>query len=133
MDQGTPTIVLLYLAYSTYKSWKDFDPAIPSLETETQQSFLKAALINTLNPNPYIFWSLVTGPLLVTGWRETPVYGLGFLLGFYATMILGFSVLIVIFGSARQFGPRVNRALLGISAFALFGFGLFQLWLGAKG
>jgi hypothetical protein len=27
-------------------------------------------------------------------------------------------------------GPKINRALLGISAIALFSFGLYQLWLG---
>ena len=71
-------VFVLYLAYGNYKSWKDFDPDLPSLETETQQSVLKAALINALNPNPYIFWSLVTGPILMKGWREVPVYGVGF-------------------------------------------------------
>jgi threonine/homoserine/homoserine lactone efflux protein len=123
-------LFLLYLAYGTYKTWKNFEPALSYVEAETQQSILKAALINTLNPNPYIFWSLVTGPILVTGWRETPVHGLVFIAGFYAMMILGFAVTIIVFGSARQLGPKVNRALLGISAVALLCFGLYQLWLG---
>ena len=123
---------LFYLAYSAYKTWKSFESGISPSETGTQQSILKAALINTLNPNPYIFWSLVTGPILVTAWRETPVYGLGFMAGFYATIILGFAAIIMVFGSARQFGPKFNRALLGISAIALFCFGLVQLWLGLK-
>jgi threonine/homoserine/homoserine lactone efflux protein len=124
-------LFVLYLAYGTYKTWKRFDPKL-SLQKEARQNILQAALINLLNPNPYIFWSLVTGPILVTGWREMPVYGLGFLAGFYATMILGFSTIIVMFGSARQLGARVNRALLGISAIALLCFGLVQLWLGIK-
>ena len=125
-------LFLLYLAYGAYKAWKNFDPSIPSVETTPQQSILKAALINVLNPNPYIFWSLVTGPILVAGWRETPIYGLGFMAGFYITMILGFSALIIVFGSTRQLGTKVNRALLGISAIALFCFGLVQLWLGIR-
>lgn len=123
---------VLYLAYGAYRTWKAFDPALPSADTGAQQSILKAALINTLNPNPYIFWSLVTGPILVTGWRENPVFGAGFLAGFYVTMILGFSAIIIVFASARQLGPRVNRALLGVSAVALLCFGLIQLWLGIK-
>jgi threonine/homoserine/homoserine lactone efflux protein len=125
-------LFVLYLAYGAYKTWRDFDSNMPSMESSAQQSLLKAVLINMLNPNPYIFWSLVTGPILVTGWRETPVYGLGFLAGFYVTLILGFSALIIVFGSARQLGPKVNRALLGISAITLFCFGLIQLWLGIK-
>ena len=124
-------LFVLYLAYGAYKTWKRFDPNI-SLETGTRHNILQAAMINMLNPNPYLFWCLVTGPILVTGWRETPIYGLGFLAGFYATMILGFSTVIIVFGSARQMGPKVNRALLGVSAIALFCFGLIQLWLGLK-
>ena len=123
-------LFVLYLAYGVYKSWKNFDPDLPDIETKTQQGIFKAAMINTLNPNPYIFWSLVTGPILVNGWRETPVYGVAFITGFYVTMILGFLTLILVFGSAHKLGTRVNHALLGISAVALFCFGLYQVWMG---
>jgi len=123
-------LFVLYLAYGAYKSWKNFDSNVPHIETETQQSVLKAALINTLSPGPYIFWSLVTGPILLAGWSETPLHGAGFLGGFYVTMILSLAAIILVFGTARQLGPKVNRALLGFSAVALFCFGLYQLWLG---
>ena len=123
-------LFVLYLAYGAYKSWKSLDPDLPHIETEPQQSILKAALVNALNPNPYIFWSLVTGPILMNGWRETPVYGVAFITGFYVTMILGLTTIILVFGLARQLGPKVNYVLLGISAVALFCFGLYQLWLG---
>ena len=123
-------LFVLYLAYGAYKSWKNFEPNIPSGEAGTQQSVLKAVLINLLNPNPYIFWSLVTGPILLAGWRATPAQGIGFLAGFYITMILSLCTIIIVFGSARQLGPKVSQSLLGISAIALFGFGLYQLWLG---
>ena len=86
--------------------------------------------MNALSPGPYIFWSLVTGPILIRGWRETPVNGIGFLLGFYVTMISSLALVIIVFGIARELGPKVNRALLGISAIALFCFGLYELWLG---
>jgi threonine/homoserine/homoserine lactone efflux protein len=123
-------LFVLYLAYGAYQTWKNFDPNLPSPESGTQQSILKAALVNTLNPNPYIFWTLVTGPILLAGWRNTPIYGLGFLLGFYATFIFSLAAMILIFGTMRQLGPKINRILLGFSAVALFFFGLYQLWLG---
>ena len=123
-------LFVLYLAYGSYKSWKNLDLDQLYRETEIQQSLLQAALLNALNPNPYIFWSLVTGPILVNGWREAPVYGMGFIAGFYVTMILGLVALILVFGLARQLGTRVNRALLGISAVALFCFGVYQVWMG---
>src|SRR5215212_2305954 len=117
-------LFVLYLAYGAYQTWKNFNPELPSPKSGTQQSILKAALVNTLNPNPYIFWTLVTGPILLAGWRNTPVYGLGFLLGFYATFILSLATMILIFGTVRQLGPKINRVLLGFSAVALFFFGL---------
>jgi len=123
-------LFVLYLAYGAYQTWKNFDPNLPSPQSGTQQSILKAALVNTLNPNPYIFWTLVTGPILLAGWRNTPLYGLGFLLGFYATFIFSLAAMILIFGTMQQLGPKINRILLGFPAVALFFFGLYQLWLG---
>jgi threonine/homoserine/homoserine lactone efflux protein len=126
-------LFVLYLAYGAYQTWKNFDPNIPSPELGTQKSILKAALVNILNPSPYIFWTLVTGPILLAGWRKTPVYGLGFIVGFYLTMIISLVTIILVFSTARQLGPKINRILLGISAIALFFFGLYQLWLGING
>ena len=126
-------LFILYLAYGAYKSWRNFDSQTQQVESGTRQSVLKAALMNTLNPNPYIFWTLVTGPILLAGLRERPVNGMGFLAGFYATMISCLAVIIFAFGTAARLGPKVNRMLLGISAIALFGFGMYQLWLGVAG
>jgi threonine/homoserine/homoserine lactone efflux protein len=126
-------LFILYLAYGTFRSWKNFDSQTPQPESTGRQSVLKAALMNVLNPNPYIFWTLVTGPILIKGWRETPVNGIGFLAGFYLTMIASLVGIILVFGLASRFGPKVNRTLLVISAIALFCFGLYQLWLGVMG
>jgi len=123
-------IFILYLAYGTYRSWKNFDSHLPPVETGTQQSILKAALMNALSPGPYLFWTLVTGPILLQGWRETPLNGIGFLAGFYLTLIFSLAAIILVFGTAAKLGPKFNRALLGISAIALFCFGSYQLWLG---
>ena len=126
-------LFILYLAFGAYKAWRDFNPSLPAPEAGTQQSVLKAALMNVLNPNPYIYWTLVTGPILLRGWRETPLHGVGFLAGFYVTIVLSLMGIILVFGTAQRFGPKVNRALLGVSAAALLCFGAYQLWLGAVG
>lgn len=126
-------LFILYLAYGAYKTWKNFDLAIPVTESNSKQSILKAAMMNMLSPGPYLFWSLITGPILLKGWRETPINGVGFLAGFYVTITLGLGAIIFVFGSARQLGPKFNRTLLGVSAIALFIFGLYQLWLGIIG
>ncbi len=126
-------LFVLYLAYGTFKSWKNFEMQTSQPESTSSRGIFKAALTNLLSPNPYIFWTLVTGPILIKGWRETPVNGIGFLAGFYAAMIGSLVALILIFGLASRFGPKFSRALLGISTLALLGFGLYQLWLGVMG
>jgi threonine/homoserine/homoserine lactone efflux protein len=120
---------ILYLAYGTYKTWKNFDENQPQPESKID-GLPKAVMMNFLSPGPYIFWSLVTGPILVKGWRETPVHGLSLLFGFYLAFISALMLIIFIFGAAANIGPKVNRAMLGISAVALFFFGLYQLWQG---
>jgi threonine/homoserine/homoserine lactone efflux protein len=123
-------LFILYLAYGAFRSWQRFQEQARQADSSAPSGIFKAALMNALSPYPYIYWTLVTGPILWRGWRESPVHGIAFLLGFYATIIAGMGAIIILFGTARKLGPPVNRALLGISAIALALFGLYQLWLG---
>lgn len=122
-------LFILYLAYGAFKSWRDFDLNAPQPESKIG-GLPKAVLMNALSPGPYIFWTLVTGPILVAGWRESPISGIGFLTGFYIAMIGTLVTIIMIFGTAEKLGPKVNRGLLGVSSIALLCFGLYQLWKG---
>ncbi len=123
-------LFILYLAYGAFKSWRNFNSQFQSVDSAEKQSVLKAALMNALGPGPYIYWTLVTGPILLKGWRETPLNGISFLAGFYITMITSLTIVIMVFGIAEKFGPEINRTLLGVSAIALFCFGVYQLWQG---
>jgi threonine/homoserine/homoserine lactone efflux protein len=123
-------LFILYLAYSAFVAWRNYDKSGVVTDSSGRQSVVKAAMMLALSPGPYIYWSLVTGPILLAGWREAPANGLGFLVSFYATIVLSLGGIIVMFGTARQLGPKVNRALLGVSAITLVCFGLYQLWLG---
>lgn len=119
---------VLYLAWNALQAFRQFEALAPA--SDAGKTILQAAGMNFLSPGLYIYWSMLAGPVLVRGWREAPAHGVVFLLGFYAAMVTAMITLIVMFGAARQFGPRVNRALLGLSALALFGFGVYQLWQG---
>jgi len=121
---------ILYLAFGAYKAWKTFEANLPASDSGNQKSLLNASLVNLLSPGPYLFWSLITGPILLAGWRESPSLGVSFLLGFYSAFTASLISIIIVFGVMRQFGPKFNRALLGISVLALFCFGLYQLGLG---
>jgi threonine/homoserine/homoserine lactone efflux protein len=123
-------LFLLYLAYSAYLSWRRFDSTQLLSTKAPSYGVFKASLVNALSPGPYLFWSLVTGPVLLAGWRQAPSLGIGFVVAFYATMIASLAAIILVFGMARKLGPRITRILLGVSALALLGFGFYQLALG---
>ncbi len=126
-------LFVLYLAVNAFIGWRNFDPARGTAIASAPQSLFRAAMMNVVSPGPYIYWSLVTGPVLLAGWRDAPANGMGFLAGFYLAMILTLAGIIVLFGAARRLGPKVNRAMLGTSVVALACFGLYQLWLGVLG
>jgi threonine/homoserine/homoserine lactone efflux protein len=123
-------LFILYLAWGAFRQWKAFAPKPDPASTPGPESLWRAALVNALSPGPYLFWSLVNGPLLVQAWREAPPNAGGFLLGFYSGMIGLNAAIILVFGLAGQRGERLRRALLGASTLALAGFGLYQLWMG---
>lgn len=125
-------IFVIYLAWKALQAYRRFDLQAP-VNGQERQSLMQAALMNFLSPGPYIFWSILAGPILIRGWNLAPGNGLGFLLGFYGTMVASLAVLVALFGSAGRLGPRATRILLGLSALALFGFGLYQLVTGLLG
>jgi threonine/homoserine/homoserine lactone efflux protein len=126
-------VFILYLAWGAYRQWRNFTDLDAEAAPNGQRNVIRAAMMNALSPMPYIYWSLVTGPILVAGWQESPAHGLAFLIAFYVVMICGFLIMMALFSAARNLGNKVNRILLGMSAFALAGFGLFQLWRSATG
>ncbi len=102
---------VLYLAWGAFRAWQRYDVTSPPAPDAGQQSLLRAALTNALSPGPWIFWSLVTGPLLIQGWQESPTAGVGFLVGFYGAMISCLAAIIIVFGAARGSSGRASAGL----------------------
>jgi threonine/homoserine/homoserine lactone efflux protein len=124
-------LFLLYLAFNAYKAWRNFSRNVTPVVSPRQNVF-RAVIINLLNPNPYLGWSMVMGPLLIKAWSEDPVYGIILLTGFYTSMIIYSMGLVVLFAAARKFGPKASRISVGISVIAFAFFGIYQLWSGIK-
>lgn len=123
-------LFVLYLAKGALTSLQT--PLTP-LEIPTEaakQNFLKAMLMNFLSPGPYLFWSIIAGPVVLEGWRQSPSLGLSFVVGFYGALIGGLVIFVILFASASQLGPRVSYGLKVVSAVGLLIFGLYQFWLG---
>ncbi len=125
-------VFLLFLAYGAYGTWRTFNSEKPVANNTVRQAFLKATVVMLLNPGPYIGWSLVMGPLLLKGWRETPSHGIALLAGFYSILILVTLGIMLLFSIARKTGPRISRSLIGLSAIALTVFGLYEIGQGIR-
>ncbi len=125
-------IFLIFLAFKAYKTWRT---STKSSEERISQhgNLFKAVIVNLLNPNPYLGWSLVMGPMLIKGWSRNPVNGIALLMGFYSSMIIYSAVMVVLFAAAGNLGPRINRILMAISVVAFVLFGFYQFWSGIKG
>lgn len=123
-------LFVLYLTQSALVGLKTSEAAPEISAKAGRQSFLKAMLMNFLSPGPYLFWSVIAGPVVLKGWRESPSLGLSFVVGFYGALIGGFVVFIIIFATANRLGPKVSYILKIVSAVALLVFGLYQLWTG---
>jgi threonine/homoserine/homoserine lactone efflux protein len=120
---------ILYLSAGALWAWRN-----PESRTQApqacRQSVFRAALVNLLNPAPYVYWGLVAGPLMLSGWREAPANGLGFLAGFYGVMVASLACILLLSALAGRRDDTLNRRLAGLSGVALTGFGLYQIVLG---
>jgi threonine/homoserine/homoserine lactone efflux protein len=129
--QAAGGVFLLYLAWGAWQVFRTVPtPSTEPAGNQPQTHVLKAALMNALSPAPYLFWATIAGPILIEGWRQSPVHGLAFLIGFYAALIGGLMLFIVVFGKAGSLDPRINRGLGAFSAVALLAFGLYQFTSG---
>jgi threonine/homoserine/homoserine lactone efflux protein len=125
--QAAGGILLLYLAWASYRQWREQASSTEIEDGSVPSSLLQAAAVNILNPNPYLAWSLVLGPTLLEAWRESPGNAAAFMLAFYATMVIVLAGIIVLLGTTRFLGPRGRRALVLVSAIILAALGLYQL------
>ena len=126
-------IFVLYLAWGAWQAFRQF--ATKQQEANAVQSVWKAVVINLLNPNPYLGWSLVLGPLLLRGWHSSHGEGIAVVVGFYGALVGTTIAVVLLFHLAGRMGPRVARQLVAVSAIALACFGGYQLYLAtvAKG
>ncbi len=104
--------------------------AAPPAALAEAGGFWRAVLVNLLNPNAWIFWSLVGGPILAGALRGGAAEPVAFLGSFYLALIVTNAFTVLVFGAVGRLGPRAARVLGGLSAVAFLLLGLAQLWRG---
>lgn len=112
-------IFALYLAWRLWSSWRS-GTEIQVEDGEPKKGSLRRGVIaNFLTPGPYLFWTLVTGPILLEAGRQSFALGAAFLIGFYGIMVAGLLGIALLISQARRLGPRVVRGLLLLSCIIL--------------
>jgi threonine/homoserine/homoserine lactone efflux protein len=123
----------LYVLYLAMGAWRGRHLAEGGGAWATRnRTLFKAAVVNLLNPNVYLGWTLVLGPLFLSAWREAPARGVTLLLTFYVTMISCLAALILLVHAAGNLVPSFNRTLVAVSALALAAFGAYLLVEGVQ-
>jgi threonine/homoserine/homoserine lactone efflux protein len=120
-------LLLLYLAWASYRQSGITQESEQS--ESTPKTLFQAVMVNLLNPNPYLGWSLVLGPAVMDAWRHDPAYAVVLIAAFYGTMVVGLAGTIFLFGRANLLGPRGRRGLVLLSAGILAALGVYQLVL----
>jgi threonine/homoserine/homoserine lactone efflux protein len=120
-------ILLLVLGWSALRKTRQ-DQSTPTSDSGTTPKTIgQAALINLFNPNPYLGWSLVMGPAVISAWEAGPGIALALLLSFYITMISASIMIIYLMGQALLLTPNARRILSQISGLLLIGLGIYFL------
>ena len=125
--QAAGGIFLVYLAWASYKKWRQRITAESKTNDSAPRTLAQAVTINLLNPNPYLGWSLVLGPSVLAAWHESSTSAVVLIIAFYTTMVIVLACTILLFGTTRFLGSSGRRALILISAVTLAVLGVYQL------
>jgi threonine/homoserine/homoserine lactone efflux protein len=123
---------ILYLAFDAWKTWRTPEADEAGRIRSGPHNLWKAAVVNWLNPNLYLGWSIIMGPIVLSGGRQSPAKGIALVAAFYAMLIGTMIGMVILSAATRNFGPKARKNLILISSIALAGLGLYQLWMGVS-
>lgn len=110
-------------------------PGAEGAQAAPRRELWRGALVNALNPHPYLFWMAVGGPTLVRSWRISPWHTLAFIASFYG-LLIGSKIAIawLVSRQAGHLSVTWYRRILAGCGLLLFGMAallLWQVWHGA--
>lgn len=127
-------IYVLWLAWNGWLAWRKgetiTEDVVESVPASARATLIKAAGINLLNPNPYIFWSGVTGPILRDALSISLWHGITFLAAFYGVFVFVMTAYVLVFDRLRHVDPRITRGLLLLSLLVLAVLGIQLILFG---
>jgi threonine/homoserine/homoserine lactone efflux protein len=132
LDSGTVFGIIsltgaLYLGFLALEALRT-QPVETDFSDANPKSWRRGALVNFLNPHPYLFWMTVGGPLILKGMQKDPISPLLFVIGFYILLIGSKLFLAGVIGRYRGFlSSRAYVSVVRVLGLVLAGLGLFLL------
>ena len=130
-------LFVLWLAWNSWKALRAGQLIGSQVTAEAPvgggRTLAQAVAMNMLNPNPYIYWGTVTGPILIAGLEQSVWHGVTFLLGFYGVFWCINVVIVLAFDRLRRLDEKVTRRALLLSILVLALLGVVLLKEGITG
>lgn len=125
--QAAGGVVLLLVAWQAWREWRR-GPAGPAAGSSGRpRTVWEAALVNAVNPGPWLGWSLILGPVAVEAWRISGGHAAALVGAFYVSMTVNLVVLIVLLGATGRLRPGGRSALHLLTVIVLAALGLYRL------
>lgn len=121
-------IFAFYLAWGMWQQWRAGSAAEETVMMKPGQGLLRGAVMNLVSPGPYLFWTLVCGPILLGALHQSFLDGAAFLGGFYSVFIGAMLGMVILFSQARRLGGRAVSALTLVSIMIMAVFGGLLFW-----
>jgi threonine/homoserine/homoserine lactone efflux protein len=92
---------VLYLLRLAWESWNAPHPSVQTGDAPPR-SVLRGALVNFLNPSPYLFWLTVGTPMLVNAWRHSLWAAVAAIVVFFVCLVGSKILLATILARSRE-------------------------------
>ena len=114
-----------FLAWMGIECFGIEPPSPDTAQAEVTGSFRRGVITNLLNPNVYVFWFLIGGPLMASAAAEEPFAPVAYAISFLGTIILVKVGIAYLFDRTRgSLSTSGYKAVLSLCGLGLLGFSI---------